>query len=127
MASLVGTDGDGNKQIYQLIAGRTANFPYVIYQELLDTAAYTFTALSADHVFYQIKALAVDANSSGPVIAGQIADRLRVLLTDPVLNVSGKTVLYCRFIRSIPAYAERDEAGDRYIYHRGGVYELWIA
>lgn len=136
-SKLTGDSGAGgvntlsNGGIFQGTAPQETSFNYTVFQELLDTPLYTFNALAADHFFYQIKHLAVnDANSttiSGPFAAGALADRTRVLLMDPVLNVSGKTVLYCRFIRSIPFYSEWDETNDRDIFHKGGIYELWLS
>lgn len=43
------------------------------------------------------------------------------------LNVSGRVVLSCRFNRSIPAMKEYDDAGKRFIYSKGGIYEVWLA
>lgn len=136
-AKLTGDTGGGgvntlsNGGIYQLNAKQAAPFNFTVFQELLDTPDYAFSALSADHVFYQIKHVCVDdANNttiSGPVAAGTLADRTRVLLTDPTLNVTGKTMLYCRFNRSIPTYSEWDATGSKFIYHKGGIYEIWLA
>jgi hypothetical protein len=113
--------------IYQLNAPQGSQFPYVVFQELLDTAGYTFTRLATDHVFYQIKALAKDANVSGPFETGRIMDRVRVVLTDPTLNVTGQTTLYCRFNRSIPQYSEQDDSDGSIIFHKGGIYEIWLS
>lgn len=113
--------------IYQLAAPQGSEVPFVVFQELLDTPEYSFTQLVSDRVMYQIKALAKDANVSGQYEAGRIMDRVRELLTDPTLNVSGKTTLYCRFNRSIPQYSELDSSDGEFIYHKGAIFELWLA
>jgi len=112
--------------IFQLTA-KDATPPYTVFQELLDLPGYSFTALQFDSVAIQIKHFAVDANTAGADLAGQLADRCRILLLDPILTVSGKSVLYCRFIRSVPPMAEYDEAAKRFIYSKGGMFEIWLA
>lgn len=114
--------------IHQMKAPQTAGLPRVHFQELLDTALYTFAALSADHVFYQFKALAADTpTDEGATLAGTIAERMRTVLFDPTMTVTGKTLLYCRFERSIPPYPEWDDANSRDIYHKGFIAEIWLA
>ena len=114
--------------IHQLIAPQTAGLPRVHFQQLLDTAAYSFSALSADHFFYQFKALAADTpTDEGATLAGTIAERMRTVLFDPTMTVTGKTLLYCRFERSIPAFAEWDDTGSRHIFHKGFIAEIWLA
>lgn len=113
--------------IHQLIATGTLGFPRVHYQELLNTGIYSFNTLSADHCYYQFTAFAVDGQVGGAVLAGTIAERIRTLLTDPSMAVTGKTLIYCRFERSIPARAELDLDGSRHIYSKGGIYEVWLA
>lgn len=113
--------------IHQLKAPQTAGLPRVHFQELLDSPLYSFAALSADHFFYQFKALAADTTVEGATLAGTIAERMRSILSDPTMTVTGKTLLYCRFERSIPPYAEWDEANGRDIYHKGFIAEIWLA
>src|SRR5438876_627153 len=113
--------------IFQLTA-KGAPPPYTVFQELLDLPTYSFTLTQYDSIAVQIKHFAVDANTAGADAAGQIADRCRTLLTDTnSLTVSGKSVLYCRFIRSVPPMAEFDEASKRFIYSKGGIFEIWLA
>jgi hypothetical protein len=112
--------------IHQMVAPGNVVPPYTVFQELLDLPGYSFTALQYDSIAVQIKHFAVDANSAGADLAGQMADRCRVLLTDTNnLSVSGKSVLYCRFIRSVPSMGELGEA-NRYIYSKGGIFEIWV-
>ena len=112
---------------HQLVAPQGATFPRVHFQELLDTALYSFQTLTADHCYYQFTSFAVDGNEEGVTVAGRLAERARSLLTDPSMSVTGKTLLYSRFERSLPARAERDDTNDRYIYSKGFTLELWLA
>ena len=113
--------------IFQLDAPQKTVPPYLIFQEANDTPGYTFGNLLAfDHVYYVLRAFAVNANEDGPQTAGKIADRLKVLLTNPSLAVSGKTVLSCRFDRSYPPLKEFDSANNRFIYSRGVLIETWL-
>jgi len=128
VAALVGTDRDSNKKIYQLDAPQKADPPYVLFQEAQDTPGYTFGNIDVyDHVFYLVRAFTVDANTTGPAQAGILADRLKVLLTNPSLTVSGKTVLSARFDRSYPPLKEWDGANNRYFYSRGVLVEIWVS
>jgi len=116
---------------HQLIAPQNAGFPRVHFQEILDTGVYSFQNLSADHCYYQFTVYAVDSpigTETGTATAGRLAERLRVLLTDPSMSVTGKTLLYSRFDRSIPPQAEWDDfGGGRFIYSKGFYLELWLA
>lgn len=113
---------------YQLDAPQGTTPPYVIWQEASDMPTYAFgNSNQADHVFYMIRAFAVDANTSGQSQVGAIADRLKTLLTNPSLTVSGKAVLSARFDRSYPPLKEWDAANNRYIYSRGILCEVWVA
>lgn len=132
MTADTGTDGVNNATtgatggFHQLIAPQAATFPRIHWQEILDTAHYTFRNLSADHCYYQFTVFAVDSpTEEGVTCAGRLAERLRVLLTDPSMTVSGKTLLYSRFDRSIPARAELELS--RFIYAKGFYLEMWLA
>lgn len=114
--------------IFQLDAPQGTTPPYVIFQEAADTPGYTFRNTNVfDHLFYMIRAFGVDANTSGQAQVGTIADRLSVLLTNPSLTVSGKSVLSCRFDRSYPPLKEWDAANNRYVYSRGILCEVWVS
>lgn len=133
-AALIGDTGAGGVNtlatggIHQQNAPDKTVEPYVIFQEVSDFAVYAFgNSLKADHVFYLIRAVARDANESGPVTVAKIADRLKTLLTNPTLAVSGKSVLGCRFDRSYPPLKERDETNQGWVYTRGVLAELWVA
>lgn len=121
-----------NGGIFQLAAPPTAIFNYTVFHRLLRLPTYGMgNSLRAGHFFYQIKHYAVDdvnnTNKTGTEAAALMADRAVVLLTNPSLSVSGQTVLSCRFDRSIPDFAERDEANDRFIYSKGGIFEVWLS
>jgi hypothetical protein len=109
------------------IAGVPVGFPRVYFQQIHGTPLYTFNLLVASHFVYQIKALAIDANTEGAFAAGQIDERIQTLLTDPTMTVTGKALLYCRFLQAIPPIYEWDEAISGNIYHKGGYYEVWLA
>ena len=114
--------------IFQLDAPQKTTPPYVVFQEAHDTPGYTFgNTLAFDHVFYMIRGFAVNANEDGPQTAGKIADRLKTLLTNPSLTVTGKTVLSCRFDRGYPPLKEFDSANNRFIYSRGVLIEAWLS
>lgn len=137
-AAMTGDTGTGklatlsNGGFHQLVAPEGAVFNYTVFQRLLRTPEYAFqNTVAAGHFFYQIKHYAINkANSTainGPEAAGLMADRCVALLTNPSLSVSGQTVLSCRFDRSIPDGAEWDDAAKRWIYSKGGIFELWLA
>ena len=114
--------------IHQLRAPEKTVEPYVVFQEAGDFPIYAFrNTLIADHIFYFIKGVAIDLNEGGATIVAKIADRLKTLLTNPTLTVSGKTVLSCRFDRSYPPMVERDEVNQRDVYSRGILAEIWVS
>lgn len=128
LIALIGTDTDGNKKTYQGKTPQGVVPPYLIWQEASDFPGYAFgNTLRYDHTFYMFRAFAVDANTSGASQAGAIADRLKVLLTNPSLTVSGKSVLSARFDRSYPPTEEFDSANNRHIWGRGVLIEVWVA
>jgi hypothetical protein len=111
---------------HQSIAPQGTGLPRVEYHELLTTPEYTFRSRVADHSFYQIKALAADTpTGAGPTIAGNLSERMQVLLKDNSLGL-GSTTLYCRVERTIPPFPEWDDINHRYIYHKGFICELWL-
>jgi len=108
--------------IHQLTAPLTAGLPRVIFQEVLVTPAYSFSTLNADNVYYQLKGLAADTpTDEGASMAAKIAERMRTLLFNAVLNGS----IYCRMQRSIPAFSEWDTVNSRHIYHKGFIVQIW--
>ena len=112
---------------HQGTAPQTATFPRLHFQELIDTALYSFSALQADHVFYQFNWFAVDGNEEGVTVAGRLAERARTLFTDPSMSVTGKTLLYSRFERSIPQGFDWDDTNNRYVYSKGFILEVWLS
>ena len=112
---------------HQLVAPQNAGFPRIHFQEILDTALYSFRNLISDHCYYQFTVYAVDSNETGTTTAGRLAERLRSLLTDTSMSVTGRTLLYSRFERSFPASAEWDDTNSRNIYSKGFLLELWLA
>jgi hypothetical protein len=111
---------------HQSIAPQGTGLPRVEYHELPTFPLYTFDALVASHAFYQIKALAADTpTGDGPTIAGNLSERMQVLLMDNSLGL-GSTTLYCRVERTIPPFPEWDDINHRYIYHKGFICELWL-
>lgn len=112
---------------HQGVAPQTAGFPRVHFMELLTTPLYTFRQAAVDHVFYQIDAYAKDSTYEGVTKAGNLSERIRVLLTDNSFSVSGGSLLYCRFDRSVPPTFEQDGVNGGFIYRKGGIYELWLA
>lgn len=128
LIALIGTDADNNKKTYQGKAPQGVVPPYLIWQEVTDVPGYAFgNTLKYDHAFYMFRAFAVDANTSGPAQTGAIADRLKSLLTNPTLTVTGQTVLSARFDRSYPPLEEFDAANNRHIWGRGVLIEVWVA
>lgn len=117
---------------HQLVAPQNSAFPRVHFQMLDDQPLYSFTSNVADHLFYQVVAHAVDdpinGGREGVQTSGRLAERARALFTDPAgVSVSGKTLLYSRFMNSIPPDAVKDENLDRYVYSKGMVLEIWLA
>lgn len=113
--------------IHQLDAPEKTNPPYLIFQEASDVANYAFSnALKTDHVFYMVRAFAVDANAGGATTVAILADRLKALFTNPAMTVTGKSLLSCRFDRSFPPVKERDKTNQRWLYSRGVLVEVWL-
>ena len=112
---------------HQGVAPQGATLPRIHFQETLNIAEYSFQTYVADHCYYQFTAFAVDGNEEGATVAGRLAERARVLFTDPSMMVSGKTLLYSRFERSIPPGYEWDAVKSRFIYSKGFLLQLWLA
>lgn len=137
-AAMVADTGSGklatlsNGGFHQLVAPKGTPFNYTVFQRLTRDQVYSFGNVPvANHFFYQIKHYSVDdANNttkSGQEVAGLMADRAAVWLTNPSLTVSGQTVLGCRFDRAIPDSAEDDKTLGRSIIGKGGIFEIWLA
>lgn len=120
------TGGFHNPVAPQIVGGQPVGFPRVHFSELVTTAMYAFANLSANHVYYQFTTFAVDGQSGGVTITKTLSERIRTLLTDPSMSVTGSTLLHCRFIRTNPLVAERDETKDRFIYSQGIIVEAYL-
>ena len=118
--------------IFQLSVPQGTIPPYVLFEELIDNPNYNFGNVnSCDYIPYAFRAFTIDdvnASSpvSGPFQAGRLADRFRALFSNPSISVSGKSVISCRMLRSIPPSKEKDETGSRWIYSRGALVEMWV-
>lgn len=126
-ASTGATGGFHNPVAPQKVNGQPVGYPRMHFQELLNTAIYSFQNLNADHCYYQFTVFTVDSNEEGIATAGRLAERARALLTDPIMSVTGKSLLYSRYERSIPVRAEWDDTNSRNIYSKGFILELWLA
>jgi len=109
------------------VAPQAAGFPRMHFIELTSTALYSLRNLLADHCYYQISAFAVDGQSEGVATAKSLIERAKVLLTDPSMTVTGKTLLFCRYERIIPTPPEWDAANNKYIHSQGMILEVWLA
>ena len=121
-----------NGGFFQLVAPEGTPFNYTIFQCLVELPEYNFGNLEAYRdAPYQVRHYSVDgANNttkSGQEVAGLMDDRCRFWLTNAPLNVSGKTLLCCRFDRSIPLQPEWDEAGRRWIIGKGSIYKICVS
>jgi hypothetical protein len=108
-----------SKSIYDGIAPKDAQFPYVIInlQSDVDEEAMNDPAAYTEHTWL-IKG--VDQSTSGDA-ADAIADRIRVLLNDTTLSISGASLMYLRRQSGV-RYPEQTEG---VIYrHSGGLYRL---
>ena len=104
---------------------------YVVFEELVDNPGYAFgNSVQFDYIPYVVRAFAVDdvnGGNSGPRKAGTLVDRSRALLLNPILSITGKTLLTCRMLRSTNPTDEWDESQSRFIYGRGTIFDIWVA
>lgn len=120
-----------NGGFFQLVAPENTPFNYTIFQCLVELPDYTFGNVEAYRdAPYQVRHYSHDgANNttkSGQEVAGLMDDRCRFWLTNAALNVSGKTLLSCRFDRSIPLPPEWDDSGKRWIIGKGSIYRITV-
>ncbi len=121
-----------NGGIFQLVAPEGTPFNYTLFQCLVELPEYNFGNVEVYRdAPYQVRHYSVDgannSTKSGQEVAGLMDDRCRVVLTNAALNVSGKTLLLCRFDRSIPLRPEWDESGKRWIIGKGSIYRIGVA
>lgn len=121
-----------NGGFHQQVADENTPYNYTIFERLTDLPEYAFgNAVASDYTPYQIRHYSVKgANNSSlspQEVTGKMLERAKTLLTNPSLNVTGKTVLCCRFDREIPLRPEWDETLKRWIFGKGAIYALWLA
>lgn len=118
--NLLGTPATGyTKAIYHQEAPEGAAFPYVIFnrQSGMPTEAFTAPSVMENDVWL-VKA--VDKSSSADV-AESVADRIKTLLNDASLSISGSTLIYLRRQSDV----EYPEVSDGAAYkHCGSLYRL---
>ncbi|HEX5704872.1 MAG TPA: hypothetical protein VFX97_16865 [Pyrinomonadaceae bacterium] len=120
-----------NGGFHQQAADENTPFNYTIFERLTDLPSYTFGNVTAfNYTPYQIRHYSVKGANNSTLspqeVTGKMLDRTIVLLTNPSLNVTGKSVLCCRFDREIPLRPEWDETLKRWIYGKGAIYALWL-
>lgn len=111
------------KSIYFEVAASDADYPFVIIQKQAGTPRFAFksTAPMVDEVWL-VKAVDRDDTGKGTAdTAEAISDRLKVLLDDASLSISGVTHLYLRYESDVD-YSEVTESV-RYI-HSGSLFRL---
>lgn len=114
--------------VHQGVAPQNTLYPRYHFSEIDDIGVYSFGGLVADHCYYSLTALAKDDSREGVFTAGRLIERARTKFTDPQgLTIDGKTLLYCRFMRSLVPTFEKDTTGDSYIYSKGMILEIWLA
>jgi hypothetical protein len=118
--NLLGTPAPGyGKNIYHKSAPAGATFPYVVFEKQSGVPTEAFTRPSAFETdIWMIKA--VDRSSTADP-AEAIADRLKALLNDSTLSISGGTLMYLRRQSDV----EYPETVDGMQYaHVGALYRL---
>lgn len=120
LVALLGTPADGfAKAIYHSVAPSGAGFPYIIFQKQAGTPTDTFGLPGAfENDVWMVKAVDRATSADG---AEAIQDRLRVLLNDAALSISGASHLYLRRESDIE-YPEVIDAV-RYV-HAGSLFRL---
>lgn len=118
--NLLGTPAQGYaKSIYHNTAPANAQFPYVLLSQQSGTPTEAFTAPSAlETEVWLVKA--VDHNTTADP-ADAIWDRIKTLLNDATLSISGASLLYLR--RQSDAKYEEVTDGVRY-QHVGSLFRL---
>lgn len=105
LTALLGAPASGySKAIYHNQAPAGAAYPYVVFQKQSGVPTEAFgdpSALETD--VWMVKA--VDRSTSAD-IAEAIRERLKTLLNDATLSISGATLLYLRRQNDSPEYTE---------------------
>lgn len=118
---LLGTAAPGyTKSIYFARAADDAGFPYIVFSKSSGVPTYTFKAGidGLTNEMWLIKG--VDHNTTADK-ADAIADRLRALLTDASLSISGRVHMSLRPESDVD-YLETTDGED--YYHAGSLFRL---
>lgn len=110
--------------VWNQVADETAALPYVVFQRVTAVPDYTGgQTLSSERAVYMIKAYAVDtATKSGQRLVAQIVDRLKTILRDAALAITGSTTLACYPTHDIPPLIEPGSQGASKSTFSGGFY-----
>lgn len=124
-ATLTGYLAAGTAGIYNTMAPESASFPYVIFSKASDRDGYALSAETTVDFIYTVKAV-TDSPAGSPTkkSAGIIAARIKTVLNDAPLTISGRTWLSTRR-ESAVEYPE--QANSRIYWHVGANYRIWIA
>jgi hypothetical protein len=124
-STLTGYLAAGTASIYEDMAPQKANRPYVIFSKASDRDGYTLSTEATIDFIYTVKAVTdTPAGSPSKKTAGTIAARIKTVLNDAPLTITGRTWLSTRR-ESAVEYPE--QANSRIYWHVGGLYRIWIA
>lgn len=116
-ATLMGLATGG---VYHRVAPAGTSTPFVVFNLQDGESSYTQGRLATRDLVYLVKG--IDEGLSGKV-AGQIDERVNVLLTDVMLTVAGWTNIYLRRSSDV----EYIEVADGVVYqHVGGLYDVMV-
>lgn len=120
LTNMLGTPAAGfSKSIYHGLAPDSAGYPLIVFQKQAGTPTEAFSDPSAYETdVWLVKA--IDRSTSADT-AEAIADRVKVLLNDAALSISGSTLMYLRR-QSDVEYPELTD-GVRFA-HAGSLYRL---
>lgn len=127
---LLGDEAPGYAHsIYYERAPAGASFPYVIFQVQASTPDYSYGAVAYENDVWLIKGVAQEAVKGTDTVAAAdqaeaIQARLRALLQDAALSISGKTKLYLRREQAVDYPETRDSVRYR---HSGDLFRLMYA
>lgn len=120
-STLTGMLAAGTAGIYDAPAPESATDPYIVYQKITDTTAYTMGGRAWDDQVFLVKGVTRGASKRA---GGSISERIDALLGDAALTITGGTVLQCRRVTGVE-YPEADR-GDTY-HHIGAQYRIWTS
>lgn len=125
--SRLATDGTlttllGGTAVFDGVAPLGTGPPFVVYAWQGGGPEHSLSRHLWDNTLWTVKAV---TEGSSTVLAGQVAERIDVLLDDATLSISGATQLYLRRAEDVE-YGEISDEGDRF-NHVGAVYRLLVA